>query len=403
MSSRFSYQAVDVSGKPVNGFHDAENIEEVGSWLVDRGYFVVEIKQAPIQTIVNSKRRIRVSADDLNFFYIQLASLINAGCPLLLSIDALARQTQVRGLALMLEDIGDKIRSGKSFSEALKAHDNVFPNLFITMIEVGEVGGILDQVLERYAFINDSGHRLKKKMIKAMIYPSVLLLLTITIAWAVLVFVFPSLIGGFQKSGQTLPLPTQIVLTASNILTGYYLHIFLLIIIVFFVYWQIKRTKAGGEFIDKLWLKIIGIGNVIRQLHIVLFSRTLGVLLSSGVPILTSIQTVKRTMTNTCYKNAMQEVEEAVSRGEAVSQAMGKHRALFSDTMILMVSVGEQTGKIGEMLEKMGKIYEGELESAIEHAISLLEPCLVVFISIFVVILALAVYLPIFDMNKQIR
>ncbi len=152
-----------------------------------------------------------------------------------------------------------------------------------------------------------------------------------------------------------------------------------------------------------MWLKIIGIGNVIRQLHIVLFSRTLGVLLSSGVPILTSIQTVKRTMTNTCYKNAMQEVEEAVSRGEAVSQAMGKHRALFSDTMILMVSVGEQTGKIGEMLEKMGKIYEGELESAIEHAISLLEPCLVVFISIFVVILALAVYLPIFDMNKQIR
>lgn len=403
MSSRFAYQAVDVAGKPVNGFLDAENIDEVGAWLVDRGFFVVEITPAPIQTIVAKNNRLRISPDDLNFFFIQLASLINAGCPLLLSIDALARQTKIPSMAKMLSDIGDKIRSGKSFSEALRNHSEIFPNLFITMVEVGEVGGILDQVLERYAYIHDSGHRLKKKMIKAMIYPSVLFTLTIVIAWAVLVFVFPQLIGGFQRTGGLLPLPTRIVLGASNILTGYYLHILLFIAFFVMVYWQIKHTKKGGRIIDKFWLSMIGIGDVIRRLHIVLFSRTLGVLLSSGVPILTSIQTVERTMTNTCYKEAMNEVEDAVSRGEAVSQAMSKHRELFSDTMVLMVSVGEQTGKIGEMLEKMGKIYEGELESAIEHAISLLEPCLVIFISFFVVILALAVYLPIFDMNKQIR
>lgn len=404
MSARYSYRAVDVAGKPMNGYMDAESIEEVGSWLADRGYFVVDVKLAPLQSLViTGKKKAKVSADDLNFFFIQLSSLISAGCPLLMSIDALEKQAPSLPLKGLLADIGEKIQSGKSFSEALKNHNNIFSNLFITMVEVGEVGGILDQVLERYAYIHDSTHRLRNKMFKAMIYPVVLLLTTLFVAWAVLVFVFPKLIGEIQASGQKLPLPTEIVLMTSNFVSAYFVHMLLSAIVAYFIYASIKKTESGGLFIDRVFISVKVIGSLIKQLQIVLFSRTLGVLLSSGVPILTSIQAVERTMGNRCYKDAISDAREAVSRGESLSQAISRHRHLFSDTIVLMISVGEQTGNIGEMLEKMGKIYERDLESTLESAVSLLEPCLVVFLSGFVALLALAVYLPIFDMGKLVR
>ncbi|MDD3000298.1 MAG: type II secretion system F family protein [Candidatus Riflebacteria bacterium] len=404
MSARYSYRAVDAAGKPMNGNMDAESLEEVGAWLADRGYFVVEVKLAALQSlVVTGKKKTKISADDMNFFFIQLSSLISAGCPLLMSIDALQKQAPSMALKTLLVDIGEKIQSGKSFSEALKNHNNVFSNLFITMVEVGEVGGILDQVLERYAYIHDSTHRLRNKMFKAMIYPIVLLITTLVVAWAVLVFVFPKLIGEIQASGQKLPLPTEIVLMTSNFVSTYFVHMFLAVFFAYFIYATVKKTESGGLFIDKFWLSLVMIGNLIKQLQVVLFSRTLGVLLSSGVPILTSIQAVERTMGNRCYKEAISDTKEAVSRGESLSQAISRHRHLFSDTIVLMISVGEQTGNIGDMLEKMGKIYERELESTLESAVSLLEPCLVVFLSGFVALLALAVYLPIFDMGKLVR
>lgn len=404
MSKRFSYQSIDASGKPMNGFMDASNADDVGVWLADRGYFVVDIKPAPLQALVGSSTsNVKISVEDMNFFFIQLSSLINAGCPLLMSIDALRKQAPSSSLKILLADIGEKIQSGKSFSEALKNHNNIFSNLFITMVEVGEVGGILDQVLERYSYIHDSTHRLRSKMFKAMIYPIILLLTTLFVAWAVLVFVFPKLIGEIQASGQKLPLPTEIVLMASNFVTNYFVHISTFCLVTYVLYLRIRKSERGSRLIDRAFLSIKVVGDLIKQLQIVLFSRTLGVLLSSGVPILTSIDAVERTMGNKCYKDAIAESKEALSRGESLSQAIGKHRNLFSDTIVLMISVGEQTGNIGEMLEKMGRIYERDLESTMEHAISLLEPCLVIFLSGFVALLALAVYLPIFDMGKLVR
>jgi type IV pilus assembly protein PilC len=401
---RYFYHSLDNNGVSMDGFMEATSPEEVGVWLSDRGYFVIEIKPAPLQTLVKgSKNKVKLSRSDLNFFLIQLSSLINAGCPLLSSIDALAKQSPRESLRILLRDVSEKIKSGKSFSEALKYHNDIFSNLFITMIEVGEVGGILDEVLERYAYIHNATYRLRGKIIKSLIYPAFLLLITILATLFMVVVIFPNLIGQIQTAGQPLPLPTEIVLNISNFISTYYAHFTISIAILIACYIKIRKTVLGKRITDKIYVKTIILGNIIKQIQIVLFARTLGVLLKSGVPILTSIEASERTMGNVCYKEALADVKEVVSRGESLSQAISRYKNLFSDTIILMVSVGEQTGNTGDMLERMGDIYEKDLETSMEHAVSLLGPILVLLLASIVFLLALAMYLPLFDMSKLVR
>jgi type IV pilus assembly protein PilC len=383
---------------------EAGSPDEVGTWLSDRGYFVVEIKPAPLRTLVRKARqKIKLSRSELNFFLIQLSSLINAGCPLLSSIDALRRQSSNKSIKYLLTDIGEKIQSGKSFSESLKYHNTIFSNLFITMVEVGEVGGILDEVLKRYAYIHNATHRLRGRIIKALIYPAVLLLTTILATIIMVVGIFPRLIGQIQTAGQPLPLPTEIVLQISNFISTYYTHCAIILALFTLSYMKIRSTELGKKITDRIYIGTFILGNIIKQVQIVLFARTLGVLLKSGVPILTSLEAAERTIGNQCYKDALTDIKTAVSRGESLSQAISRYKHLFSDTIILMVNVGEQTGNTGDMLERMGDIYEKDLESSMEHAVSLLGPLLVVLLAGIVSLLALAMYYPLFDMSTLVR
>jgi len=405
VSKRFAYKAIDVKGKTMDGFMEAATAEEVGTWLADRGYFVLEISPAPLQTIVaaGSSSEIKISAHAMNFFLLQLSSLINAGCPLLMSLHALYRQLPTCPLQKLLKDLREKIESGKSFSEALKGHRGVFSNLFITMVEVGEIGGILGEILERYAYIHDTMYRIKAKIIKSMIYPAILLLVTLTVAWALLVYVFPIFIEKIQTHGVLLPLPTRIVLSASDLLTGNSAVIFAVVTLLIAVFIGIKRTNSGNRFIAGSAINIPLFGPLLKQMELALFARILGTLLKCGVPILTSLQAVEKALSNLVYKEAIGNIRESVSRGESLSQSVGKHRDLFPESIILMADVGERGGNTGEMLEKAGIIYERDLEMTLETVVSLIQPFLVIFLAIFVVTLALAMYLPLFDIIKTVR
>ncbi len=404
MSRRFAYKALDVKGKPMEGFMEASTAEEVGTWLADRNYFVLEIAAAPLQGLVSSSASdVKISAHAMNFFLLQLSSLTNAGCPLIMSLHALYRQLPHSPLKTLLKDLREKIESGKSFSDALKTHRGVFSNLFITMVEVGEIGGILGEILERYAYIHDAMYRLRAKIVKSMIYPAILLINTIIVAWALLVYVFPVFIEKIQSHGQELPLPTRMVLAASNFLTG---HSFLIIsgigllVALFFI---ARSTESGSRQIAKTMITMPLFGPVIQQMEMSLFARILGTLLKCGVPILTSLQAVEKALNNLIYKEAIASIREAVSRGESLSQSVGRYRGLFPESIILMTDVGERGGNTGEMLEKAGIIYERDLELTLETAVSLIQPALVIFLAVFVVTLALAMYMPLFDIIKTVR
>lgn len=404
MNRRFAYKALDLKGKPMDGFMEAATAEEVGAWLADRNYFILDISETPMQALIAANRQsVSISAHAMNFFLLQLSSLINAGCPLIMSLHALHRQLPSCPLKYLLKDLREKIESGKSFSEALKSHRSVFSNLFITMVEVGEIGGILGEVLERYAYIHDAMYRIRSKIFKSMIYPALLLVNTIVVAWALLVYVFPVFIEKIQAHGQSLPLPTQVVLSASNILSGNSLLIFLTIVVAAIGLTLFRRTERGARQLAWASIKLPLLGPVLQQMEMSLFARILGTLLKCGVPILTSLQAVEKALNNVVYKEAIGSVREAVSRGESLSQSIGRYRGLFPESIILMTDVGERGGNTGEMLEKAGIIYERDLEMTIETAVSLIQPALVIFLAIFVVTLALAMYLPLFDIIKTVR
>jgi type IV pilus assembly protein PilC len=383
---------------------EAASAEEVGTWLADRHFFVLDISLAPLQSLMAAPARdIKINAKQMNFFLLQLSSLTNAGCPLIMSLHALYRQIPSGPLKALLKDLREKIESGKSFSEALKGHRGVFSNLFITMVEVGEVGGILGEVLERYAKIHDAMYRIKAKIIKSMIYPAILLANTIVVAWALLVYVFPVFIDKIQSHGQALPLPTQVVLTASNFLTSHSMAIFMFLAAITALYISVKKTHKGNRLISQTFINSPLFGPMLQQMELSLFARILGTLLKCGVPILTSLQAVEKALSNQTYKDALSVIRENVSRGESLSQALGKYRGLFPESIILMTDVGERGGNTGEMLEKAGIIYERDLETTLETVVSLIQPFLVIFLAIFVVTLALAMYMPLFDIIKTVK
>jgi type IV pilus assembly protein PilC len=271
------------------------------------------------------------------------------------------------------------------------------------MVEVGEVGGILGEVLERYSLIHDAMYRIKAKIIKSMIYPAILLINTVVVAWALLVYVFPVFIDKIQTHGQSLPLPTTIVLSASNFLTNHSILIFSVLAGLSALYIGMKKTEKGRRLIAKAFIKAPIFGSLLQQMELALFARILGTLLKCGVPILTSLMAVENALSNQTYKDALHSVREGVGRGESLSQALCRYRDIFPESIILMTDVGERGGNTGEMLEKAGVIFERDLETTLETVVSLIQPFLVIFLAIFVVTLALAMYMPLFDIIKTVK
>ena len=403
---KFAWRALDVQGKTVAGSHEAATAEEVGQWLLERDYHVLEIKAETLlgwSAGEGGKARYAIGTQQLNFFFLQLASLINAGCPLILSLQAMHRQLPPGDLKDLVQDIKEKIEMGKSFSEALRVNAEVFSNLFITMVEVGETGGVLGEVLERYAQIFDSMYRIQRRVITSMIYPVLLLTITLGVTWALLVFVFPTFIEQITSRGGVLPLPTRIVLFLSGLLVAHGVKLFLLAVAFFAGLWMMRRSDEGRRILDRLRLDLPILGPLFRHVQLALFTRTLGTLLKCQVPIMTSLKAVERTLDNQVFRDAMAEIRSGVARGESLSNGMGRHRGVFPDSLILMVDVGERGGNTGEMLDKAAVIYERDLETTISTAISLIEPLLVVFLSVFVVLVALAMYLPMFDIVRVVR
>ena len=343
----------------------------------------------------------RVKEKELVVFTRQFATMIDAGLPLVQCLEILASQQENTAFKEILQKVKGDVEAGSTFADALRKHPRVFNDLFCNLVAAGEAGGILDTILNRLAAYIEKTMNLKKKVKGAMVYPSVVLSIALVVVAGLLLFVIPVFQKMFADMGGTLPAFTQFVIYLSDVMRRYFIYIAgaLILLGVAFVRWY--RTERGRIIVDDLLLKIPVIGPLIKKVAIAKFTRTLGTMLSSGVPIMEGLDIVARTSGNKTIERAILRTKVSIGEGKTIAEPLGASR-IFPAMVVQMISVGETTGALDSMLSKIADFYDDEVDTAVTALTSLIEPALMVFLGITVGGLVIAMYLPIFQMAAVI-
>jgi type IV pilus assembly protein PilC len=342
----------------------------------------------------------KITDKDVVILTRQLATMIDAGLPLVQCLDILGSQTENKALATVIGQVRTDVESGATFADALKKHPKVFDNLYVNMVAAGEAGGILDTILQRLATYMEKFAKIKKQIKSAMIYPSVILFVAVAVVSLLLIVVVPMLGAMFKEAGQALPLPTRIVLTISDFLKGWGGLITLIIIVGSIVgIKQFRKTEKGLRMTDAIALKLPVAGSLIQRVSVAKFTRTLGTLMTSGVPILEGLLIVSRTAGNKVVEEAIVTTRQSVSEGKTLAEPLGRSQ-VFPAMVVQMIAVGEATGALDNMLNKIADFYDDEVDSAVAALTSLLEPMLMIFLGITVGFVIVAMYMPIFQMGS---
>ena len=337
----------------------------------------------------------RIKTKVLTQFTRQLATLVNAGLSLMRGIEVLKRQMKNQQMRDALDDIADSIASGGTFSEALTAHPKIFDDLYINMVKAGEAGGVLEVVLARLADFAEKSEKIKNKVKGAMIYPSVVLFAAIAITAFLLVMVIPKFKQVFADmlGGQALPAVTEFVISASEFVQHNGIMVAVAVVSVVVICKVVARTEAGSYFFDMLKLKMPVTGTLAQRSAVSRFTRNLGTLLSSGVPILQSLVITRDTTGNKVLTKAIQEVHDAVKEGESMTQPLS-HCAVFPPMVVSMVEVGEETGALAEMLTRIADTYDDEVDNAVAGMTAAIEPALIIVLAVVVGTIVIAMFLP---------
>jgi type IV pilus assembly protein PilC len=337
----------------------------------------------------------------LTTFTRQLATLVDAGLPLLRGLRVLEKQERSATLKRILGELALAIEGGSTFSEALAQHPKVFNRLFVNMVKAGELGGVLEVVLKRLAEFSEKAQKIKGKVKAALFYPVAVLFVAMGILTLLLVFVIPRFKEVFSNMGVKMPGFTLFVLAVSDAVKGHFLSVMgCVAVVVVFLLILVKKTKSGRYIWDKMKLKMPPIGSVITKVSISRFTRTLGTLVSSGVPILQALMIVKETAGNVIIANAVTKVHESVKEGETITAPLESSR-VFPPMVVSMVDVGEQTGALPEMLLKIADNYDEEVDNAVSAMTSLLEPIMIIFLAVVVGSIVIAMFLPLIAMISQ--
>ncbi|HTD67954.1 MAG TPA: type II secretion system F family protein [Candidatus Limnocylindria bacterium] len=423
---KFSYVAMDSRGKETKGTLDVANQNEAIGRLKEMGYFPTKVVQmdaskdkgaktkAPagkggkkgLSTNINIKipgLSGKVKMKVLTIFTRQLATLVDAGLPLLRGLRVLERQERNVTLKEVIGKIALSIEGGSTFSEGLAQHPKVFNKLYVNMVKAGELGGVLEVVLARLAEFQEKAQKIKGKVVAAMFYPVAVMIVAVAILGILMVFVVPKFEAIFKDMlpGKPLPAFTELVLGISNVIKN---HAIVTVCIgialaIAFAFW--KRTKSGRYIVDKVKLKMPVLGPVFSKVAISRFARTLGTLVSSGVPILQALTIVKETAGNVVVGEAVTAVHESVKEGETITSPLEASN-VFPPMVISMVDVGEQTGALPEMLMKIADNYDDEVDNAVAAMTSLLEPIMIVFLAVIVGSIVIAMFLPLIGLIEGI-
>ncbi len=420
----FAYTALDARGQENQGTLEAANQQEAVSLLRQQGYYptsVVEAGKAPKTKAAKSAAPAARKAKDINIsipflerktikpktlmiFTRQLATLIDSGLPLTRSLTVLGQQETDKVLRKTIVRLGDAVQGGSTFSDALGANPRIFNKLYINMVKAGEAGGVLELVLVRLAEFQEKAQKLKNKVVSAMFYPVIVLIIAIAILAFLLVFIVPKFEQIFQDmlSGKPLPMLTQVVIDTSNFVKEQFLLIAGVLVVLTVAYQAIGRTTAGRAFLDAVRLRLPLFGDLIRKSAVSRFSRTLGTLVNSGVPILQALNITRDTAGNVVISNAIQDVHDKVQEGESIVQPLENSR-VFPPMVISMIAVGEETGQLPEMLLKVAEVYDNEVETTVDGLTSLLEPVMIVFLALVVGTIVIALFLPLISIIQGLQ
>jgi type IV pilus assembly protein PilC len=398
--AEYLWRARTITGELQTGELEADSEGAVIGQLRRNRLIVLSVKPKPKDIKFSFGERVGIK--DLVIFTRQFATMINAGLPLVQSLDILGQQTVKKGFAGRIKQVLADVEAGNTLADSLKRHPKQFSGLYVNMVAAGEVGGILDVILLRLAEYLEKAEKLRRKVKGAMFYPATVMGFAAVAIAVLLIFVIPTFAGFFSGAGVALPLPTRIVIGASNFMLTWWWAVGLGMGLALYMLKKWKATESGALVFDRLLLKVPILGGVVRKSAIARFARTLGTLTASGVPILEGLEITAKTSGNKVVENAVLESRVSIAGGDTISEPL-KRSEVFPPMVVQMINVGEQTGGLDEMLNKVADFYDSEVDSAVDAMTSVLEPIMIVFLGIVVGGMVVAMYLPIFDIIKTVE
>lgn len=397
----FAWTGKTRQGTAQKGEIAARTREEAMTLLRKQNMLVTSIQQKARSFKFNISLGGKVKEKSIVVFIRQLATMIDAGLPLVQCLEILATQSDDKALAKAVGEIRQDVEAGSTFADAVRKHPKVFNELTANMIMAGESGGILDTILNRLAKHIEKAMKLKAKIKAAMVYPAVILAVAVIILIILMVWVIPVFAKMFSDFGGTLPAPTQFVVNASDFTKNNIIYMIIGAVVVFFSFKRFYRTAFGRKMCDRLALKMPIVGDLIRKAAVAKFTRTLGTLISSGVPILDGLHIVSKTAGNKIVEEAILHARQSITEGKTVSEPLGQTK-VFPPMVVQMIAVGETTGALDAMLSKIADFYDEEVDTAVGALTSMLEPLMMVFLGVVIGFIVVSMYLPIFSMAGAI-
>jgi type IV pilus assembly protein PilC len=398
----YLWQGQDRKGTVQKGEIEAPDERSVQLQLRRTQIRPTKIKKKPKDLFENvSFLQPKVQSSDVVVFSRQFATMIGAGLPLIQCLDILRSQQENKTFKTILKDIKENVEGGSTLADALSKHSGTFDDLFVNMVSAGETGGILDTILERLSAFMEKAMKLKKQVKSAMTYPVIVLIIAVLVIGVILVFVIPVFEKMFADFGGALPAPTQLVVNLSRFVKGNILYMVGAIVIFVFAFKKFYSTEKGRTLVDDYLLRLPVFGLLLRKVAVAKFTRTLGTMVSSGVPILDALDIVAKTAGNKTVEGAIYNVRSAISEGRTMADPLAES-GVFPSMVCQMVAVGESTGALDSMLSKIADYYDDEVDAAVDSLTSMIEPFMMVFLGVTIGGLVISMYLPIFKMAGMV-
>jgi len=396
----FSYNT-RVRGQVKQGEVEAEDEKSAVAKLKMQNIRVTSIRKKKGKSELFGAKKQKITGRDLVVFTRQFSTMVDAGLPLVQCLDILGKQSDNKTFGDIILQVKGGIEIGGDLSESMRKHPKVFDELFTNLVEAGETGGILDVILKRLAEYIEKAEALKKRVKSAMVYPGVIVTVAVGVVAFLMIFVIPAFATMFQGAGQELPGPTQVVLTVSDFFRTKWYYLLIGGAAIFFLFKKIYSTDKGRLEVDRIALQLPVVGVLIRKVSVAKFTRTLGTLVASGVPIIEALDICARTSGNKIIEIAVVRTIESIKEGESIAAPLARED-VFPPMVIQMIDVGENSGSLDSMLMKIADFYDEEVDAAVSALTSLLEPMLMVFLGIIVGFIVVAMYLPIFKLGETV-
>ncbi|MDD5621846.1 MAG: type II secretion system F family protein [Actinomycetota bacterium] len=406
--SAYNYTVRDSKGETVEGTIDADTQDSVISKLKNMGYFIVSIDRPKEEKSKFQNKTLsfsffnRIKIRDMVVFTRQFATLISSGMSLLESLIVLEKQTTNKKFKTIISEIRIYVESGHSISESMERYPNVFNRLYISLVRAGEAGGVLDKIMIDLADFLEKEEEIKLKIRNKTAYPKFVLAFAVVISMVIIIFLVPSFQGIYDELGAKLPMITQAIISVGNLFKKFYFYI-ILFVVVFggrYLFRKFVRSPGGRYAMDNIKIHIPKFGDLLKKMSLSRFSRHFGILLATGVPILNSLEIAKGVADNIVISNALDKIKEGIREGENISDPMSEME-IFPPMMIQMIAVGERTGTLDDISTKIADFYDKEVSNAIDILVTILEPIMLLVVALFIGIIVISMYLPMFNIYQN--